>query len=287
MKNIFTDFHKTGRINRIFSVLCICVLFLAGSFGSVVSETIEGPGYASSTEVAHAYADYFSHGDLEGMISTFAVETYADHINMDAYAEDMDYFVSLFSSSVSSLPDESEYLHNLNILKRQMNIIDLFVRQAMVMGYGGDTVGSILTNQEQYESYISAFRNKSWPQSGSQSETAAFSAQELFEQLNMPEKYQEYLEFQKRSYDRDIARYGCDDLDSVVTFISFDGEFYIQFLTSAKYGDKWYLLDASSNALEYFVRLAGNMRYGVYTLLDLAGAADWTIAAISDLLGRR
>ena len=283
MKKSFANMYS--RINRKLFLLFICMIILAGTCGSAFSETIEGPGYATSTEAALAYLDHFSHGDLEGMIATYAVETYVDHINIDTYAENMKYYLSLYPSFVYSLPDESEYLHQLNVLKRQMNIIDLFVRQAMVMGYGRDTIGSNLKDKEQYEAYVSAFQNKAWPKSDSQAEMAAYSAQELFEEvLNVPEKYQEYMEYQQRSYDMNIARYGCDDLDSMITFVSFDGEFYIQFLTCAKYGEKWYLLDASNNTLEYFFKLDSNMGYGVYTLYDLTRATDWTFAALTDLL---
>lgn len=284
MKKVSANSKMFSRMNRKSLLLCICLILLAEIYGSVFSETIEGPGYASSTEAALAYADYFSHGDLEGMVSTFAIESYVDNINTESYAEDMTYHVLLLPSTIGVIPDEGEYLHNLNIMRRQGAVIDLFVRQCMVMANGRDIVGDLLNDKEHYDAYVSAFQNRSWPHSGSESETAAYNAQELFDLMGAPEKYQEYQEYLQRSYNRNIARYGCDDLDSVITFISFDGEFYIQFLTCAKYGDKWYLLDATANTLEWFFRLDDNNGYGVFTLYDLTRATDWTFKALTDFL---
>ena len=74
--------------------VAVAVLLAAGvlQFRSGAEPTavkVEGPGYTSAEEAARAYAEALKAGDLNAMLSTFAVESYVEHFDMAAYIEDV------------------------------------------------------------------------------------------------------------------------------------------------------------------------------------------------------
>ena len=60
---------------------------------------MEGAGYKTPEDAVMAYAEYLKNGDMEGMISTFAVESYVEHFDMRAHLEYYDsYFPYRYTS---------------------------------------------------------------------------------------------------------------------------------------------------------------------------------------------
>lgn len=275
-------------MKKIIISIVVCFMMLAGICSSAFSETIEGPGYSSSIEAAFAYGEFFSRGDIEGMLSTFSVESYVENYNTEFSIELRNYNFPLLLTQSFQLPDESQYLHQLNILKRQSDIISILVQQCIILANGHDSIGSNIKNKEQYEIYKSNFHNRSWPGDGKQSDIIAYNAEDFFTAAGNADLYKEFLAYkEKLNYDeRNLPRYGCDEFDFMIVFGTINEDFFMQFLTGARYGDRWYILDARADLLETFLGLDPMTGEGLYSLFDIAYATDWTFAAITDYLKR-
>ena len=61
------------------SILSYCLLM---KNPKNTSEKLEGTGYDSPEKAVEAYVNYLKEGNLKGIISTFAVESYVDNYDM-------------------------------------------------------------------------------------------------------------------------------------------------------------------------------------------------------------
>ena len=60
--------------------------------GDAAREPLEGPGFGSAEEAVTAYLEAMKNGDLEGMLATFAIETYVAEMDAQADLERMGVF---------------------------------------------------------------------------------------------------------------------------------------------------------------------------------------------------
>ncbi len=272
-----------------FTVLfCLVFYFLLCSCVSVFAGKYEGEGYNSSKEAALAFADHFSKGDLDGVISTFAIETFVDHFDTEKHWEILGYRGSTIATGNFMFPQESGYLHDLNILKRHSDIVDMLVYQGQLIGNGQNKFNGTLKNEEEVNAYLSSYRDKNWPGNGVNTETEALTAEEILTMFVSKDAYQNFQEDKvKINYEsRALSRYRCDDIDYMAVVFSIDNEFFIQFLTGAKYGDKWYVMDAGAMVFENYLGLGSNYVYGLYSLTDVIRYKDWTVDALLNMIGQ-
>lgn len=94
------------------------------------SLSIEGKGYDSPQEAAKAYLEALKESDLSRMMSTFAVETYVDHFDIQAQIEFTDYYT--FMSQEINLPVVNDFSRDLNMQSRKKKI-----REGILKQYGG------------------------------------------------------------------------------------------------------------------------------------------------------
>lgn len=67
------------------AILISALLVVTGVVSLGSDKRIEASGYSSSEAAVQAYLDAMKRGDVDGMIGTFAVETYADNFDLEAY----------------------------------------------------------------------------------------------------------------------------------------------------------------------------------------------------------
>ena len=105
------------------SVLTYCLM---NKDSNKASEKVEGTGYESPEKAVEAYLNYLKEGNLEGAISTFAVESYVDNYDMTEY---YNYNQSFFpygaggGQMTNGLYFDSDMSRDLNIESRRSYII--------------------------------------------------------------------------------------------------------------------------------------------------------------------
>ena len=91
--------------------LIVCLLALCLLLPAAWAEEFryEGDGYATADEAAVAYANAFARGDVMGMLSTFAVESYVDHFDSEAYLSYIRIYRPTNAQAMLPLPYQEGY----------------------------------------------------------------------------------------------------------------------------------------------------------------------------------
>lgn len=209
---------------------------------------LEGEGFDSPEEAVVAYAECLKEGDLEGMLSTFAVESYVDNFDLEAYCELMGSFqMHMVKSSGVAFPDGEGLTEEINVEMRRGNIIEMIYYQQMAGLLSGTEFEGVLEGQ-----LLSALRDQEKEQLDELMrvlrQDPGFSDMEIGETLcaeDMLSKddYERYLD----SLDRVNAYRGADELQDVCLELTINGEDYQLFVQTGLYHEKWYNLTFNSS----------------------------------------
>ena len=217
----------------------VCILLavsLAGNFvlraGRLFPQKVEGKGFASPEAAITAYVDALSDGDVDKMLSTFAVETYSENYDLEAYI--MWLHTYYYYIGYVSIPNDSQFEQGINRYTRVSELTSQ-IRSAY-FALAGVNVD---------ESYLTFHAN-----------TLEEEIEETLDQLtvrNLDDKlssikkgdilYADDFDVDGEQLDRIYERYnymGADEFCDVVMEIKFNGNEYYVFMLTAKYGEKWY-----------------------------------------------
>ncbi len=102
------------------------ILFASGVLSS--GGRIEGPGFGAPEDAAKAYLAGLGDQNIDDMVSTFAVETYAEHYNFEAYLKRLNAYTPVMEMR---FPDTRGYTLQMNIESRRSRIVDHILDQYM------------------------------------------------------------------------------------------------------------------------------------------------------------
>ena len=118
-------------------IFVVLMLVLALSAGAVyASDTrVEGEGFETPEEAILAFAEALQDGDLEKMISTFAVESYCEHFDMVQQMERMSSLqpFNIFGESAGVLYGSDPVISGLNVGTRCANILAMIKRPLIMI----------------------------------------------------------------------------------------------------------------------------------------------------------
>ncbi len=220
-----------GNMKKLLVILAALALLLACS-AAFAADRLEGNGYDTPEEAVLAYLDALNRGDTAGMLSTFAIESYAEHMDPGLYTQ----YMRRYNPAVKAnyLPREDAFALSLAVQAR----------------YGGLAI-SLLAN----EAYEAAGE-------------ASVPARTAEEQEALEEKFRQSpaldpagkVEFVRwvdpaamtrgqighaaggRSFPLN-AYTGAEDLTERAAEIRIGGRTAYQIMTCARYGGRWYNLD--------------------------------------------
>ena len=78
---------------------------------------IEGPGFYSAEDAVLAYLDAFSNADLEAMIATFAIESFAENYDLEMTIERMMAYSPIYEQR---FPSSNRFTTSINIHQRKV-----------------------------------------------------------------------------------------------------------------------------------------------------------------------
>lgn len=210
---------------------------------------VEGEGFDTPQQAAANYLEGFKAHDMEQMISTFAVESYAEHYNMQAELEWMQSYI--FTQEDVSLPPVNDFVKDMINYERKAQMIADILAQ-----------GNALYLLDEY------YRNDS----DVAQEYEPFDWEELTEKIDLDSiQILGYLpleslsdsvatEYLTKTQSRNAEIYGADETENCVIVYEYDGDKYCLFMETVKYNGKWYnykIGDQVSGVLGIYTEYAG------------------------------
>lgn len=199
-----------------------------------VSSTVEGKGFKSPEKAILAYAEALQSGDVKKILSTFAMETYVENLDMEEYLHQ----VSSYVISMGLVSDD-DYSREIRLVQRQYDIARQF-------GYlyinhteaGFSENGQPVSIREEYETadkFIDAMTAEDWAEILEEMEIGDVLEDKDIIPDKLTEGYYDNLE-------RLADRYGCDEIVPLAVEITLDGEDYYLCVNVANYDGTWYNL---------------------------------------------
>ena len=224
-------------------LICLLALLLA-AFPALGEGTgtgaIEGPGFDSPEEAVTAYLEALKKGDVEGMLATFAIETYVAEMDAQADLERMGVFQPSYGMR---LPLGGDYQRQVAVAVRYGQLAESLASQWMLYswpeGYAVFDGASVALNEDgDAEAFLAGL--------------AEGDAAALWQEMEVvgfvePERMSTQYSDGSQSRARQAASYGCDEIVSVVAKLDIGGEEWYQCMDVARYGEKWYNLSLCGN----------------------------------------
>lgn len=113
-------------------LVCLLALLLAAApaLGEEAADgsahAFEGSGFDSPEEAVTAYLEAMQEGDVQGMLSTFAIETYVDNVDAQTYLTRMGAFVP---DDQEGVPLSNAYAREIAISRRYAGLADQLYMQ--------------------------------------------------------------------------------------------------------------------------------------------------------------
>ena len=205
--------------------------------------TAEGDGFASPDEAVSAYVEAMNAGDVNAMVSTFAVETYIDHLDAAASVERMR---SISLANYSSVPVIGSFSRGLLIERRRNEITHLIYTAYLLyatMGTDYESIGTgatePVTDDASISSYLSVMESalpESWV--GHIRITKVCGPYDPLVSKYVPEAFGS--ENTQKNMDKQLAVCGGEEYAERAAVLDVNGTMGIQFMECIRYGDKWY-----------------------------------------------
>lgn len=192
----------------------------------------ESEGFDSPQEAAKAYLEGVKVNKPDQVLSTFAVESYVNQYNLQAYLEDVGAYV--FLRQEYNLPAVNEFSRDLNIQYRKKQILDDILKQYVAF--------SSIKGVNQGDDIIK----------GEGEKNTSSSLTEMSNQLNIssinvlgyisPEKVTEMYNLKESLSvrDRQAEICGAKKMDSSVIVFELEGNKYCLISDAVEYNGKWY-----------------------------------------------
>ena len=209
-------------------------------YRSAYGDSLEGPGYDSPEEAVTAYLEALKDGDVEGMLATFAIETYVAEMDAQAYLERL----GAFQPTTGIMPLGGDYKRQAAVAARYGQLAESLAYQWMLYSWpeGYEEFGHavILREDGAVEAFLAGLAEND--------AAARWQEMEIVEFVEPAELSDLYLsERNQHNIARQVASYGCDELVTVAVKLDIGGEEWYQCMNVARYGEKWYNLSLSGN----------------------------------------
>lgn len=222
-------------------VVFALLLMLLAPCARAEGASFEGEGYAAPEDAALAYAEAFARGDVMGMVSTFAVETYVEHFDAKAYLLDRQGYSTHYADPLLAIPLETGYGQALRVTDRASGILDSFDQQYAAMSgmvdleneYLNPNMGRVAFRPDQpeiLEEFLEAAAGCVWP---GEVTAGQVLGRDLSGSVQWGDSYDKYL--------ATVCAYaGCDEAVTVAPLLRIDGVDYLQLMVCVRYGETWY-----------------------------------------------
>ena len=229
----------TAVISVVVTVIVIAITYFV--FGNRANDRrIEGSGYATAEDAVSAYLEAFCNADIEAMLSTFAVETFAENYDLEAQIERVQaYMITL----QQSLPSNNQFTTRLNIQRRQGQIADAIRFQYMsifIPNAINDGQITRIDDKQAARNFIKTLGDQSYYDSMRMLKIVGFISPGRLHDMYTSEQNQ-------RNIDKTMEIIGAQRLENVVARVKINHQIYLFCFDVARYGEKWYIHSLGGN----------------------------------------
>ena len=224
---------------------------------------MEGGGFASPEDAVTAYLEAMKAGDLSGMLSTFAIETYIQNVNAAASLERMRAFVP---RDVLPLPLGGEYQRQIATAVRCAELVDDLYLQMLTLSWPeaySDSYNDMIVqfeDEDGIDDFLAAMADSDIDAMLQGLELTSFADPTELSERYASEAVQQIIEKQRSAY-------GCDEIADVAALVTLGGEEYYQFMQCVRYGEKWYNFTQAGTLSHLMV--ADSRNAGLVAVADL------------------
>jgi len=249
-------------------LLVICMLFLlvgcsnnpdkasnSSKKAGVFSAKVEGDGYNSPEEAALAYAKALQSCSVDEILSTFAVETYVENLDVEQYF--LEYRTYTLNGSPFSAGDD--YTDDLCLIQRQNMIANVLRGMYLYLADTGypDTqnVTLLVGDDDRSADVANSLVIDNWSE--------ILHAMQIGKTLRIGEfdPSLEQDEYFLLSLSDQAAVFGCDEIVPIAVEITLDGTDYYLCVDAASYDGRWYNLNTHGTIAALF---GDNPQTGLY-----------------------
>lgn len=196
--------------------------------------TVEGPGFDSPEEAILAYAKALQKGDVQEILSTFAVETYVENFDLTAWIDNSGAYTIAGSQPI---PSADDYTMGLNLVARQYEITRNLTNMYLTLGKVENFVSPITFNGDPYDKpseLVDDMVIYNWMDMLAGMEIGDILDCEAVghDPINMNRVLWYQLQYLR-----------CEELVPLALELTIDGESYCLCVDVARYGEKWYNCD--------------------------------------------
>ena len=205
---------------------------------------VEGEGYSSPEKAVEAYVKYLKEENLEGAMSTFAVESYADNFDMKAYYEYIQSYTAFITNGgqmTSGFYFDSDMSRDMNIESRRAYIFGGIQKQMMQIIEHNSPDKRIVENINQQIRFddedVSAESVMNFLSTDPMLESIVIGDFLTLEDFNLPntQVIDKALEDKERIWGSDV--------EEVAVELNIAHEDYKLLMLCVCYDDKWYLAE--------------------------------------------
>ena len=229
-------------IGVVFTCLLFAVVMTMNS--KKAPAKIEGAGYDSPEEAVEAYLNFLKEGDLDGAVSTFAVESCVDNYDIEEHLEWVQYFgatMPLGGRQTPTLIYDSDFSRELNIESRRSYILNGICGQMMsitVMSTDEEDVVDGLVSRAMYE-----LEDKD----AAENVVNFLAIDPKLETIEIGDRLDEDdffdSDFDLNKYMKRYKKIWGSDIEMVTLEMEIDNEDYTLFMICVCYDGKWYVAD--------------------------------------------
>lgn len=229
------------------ALLLLALLLPLASVCHAAETTFEGPGFDSPEAAVSTYIEAFNEGDLEGMLSTFAIETFVERCDSEAILENM---YGMFTyDHPEAFPSTNDYVRELKAVSRVQFLTFTLFRQYFVA-----TTQQHLPDQSYLQSFTDEYSVDDFLRDVEQWDASSwfgnialleFTGLDSLVRLRNGDTYSTSESIQ-RIIQQTTQCYGCDEVQYLAPLTEIEGTQYLLVMECARYGDRWYNTDLTS-----------------------------------------
>ena len=225
------------------AVLLMAVLQMRGSLGKTAM--LEGDGYDTPEEAVTAYAEFLKAGDYDGIISTFAMESFEENYSVEEFYDRIRAFspgIATSGQQLVMLGNDSVLTSSVNLENRRAYISSSVFRQMIV------PMAAQVDDEELASTLTSGITFIIDDDDDLETLMEFLNSDPKFENIEIgdfPDKSDFDFDFGKalKEYNKYKKKSWGGDIENICMELEIDGDDYIMFMTCVCYDDKWYIAE--------------------------------------------
>ena len=204
------------------------------------SGRVEGKGFDTPEEAAEAYIKALNSGNMDELLSTYAIESYVDNFDTRAHIERFKCFQPAFPFNATyELSDGEDFDRDFRIKARQGLIMYRYYQMVGLYTTEHDSMVIALSDEKEIDSFMKKIQKSDFLNKWKDMEFVEFLDPDDI--TNNAYNRDQNVEYREKVQDI----FGCEELTDVCALVEVDGDEYAQFLQCGMYDGKWYIIDCN------------------------------------------